>query len=135
MELFEGFGYMVKFLLCCIPGILVFWGICNMYESAVVRRFHACSKVPYPDDANASAAEISAFLKNEMRKRDLDNAEGLNVASLDNEIADRILCDVHENFKHFVKYIHVMGCELVIEKVSNNDIEEERASKQMRNRK
>ena len=124
MDLFEGFGYTIKFILCCIPGILVFWGICRMYESAAVRRFHACRNVPCPDDANDSAAEMSGFLRNRMKEKGLDKAEDLHVEDLDNDIANSILCNMHDNFRHLVKYIHVLGCELVIKKVSESDIED-----------
>lgn len=93
----------------CYYAFRLGYGFC---QSDKAKKLNACTTCPPPDDAIASKQETDSFLFEIAEKR------------VDEQIYHSLQTEDSTQIVEFFRLCHALGCEVVIRKVSNDDIEE-----------
>ena len=87
----------------------------GLYQVFYAKKIHACTTCPPPDDAIESSREVMCFFYNRCREMKLDMSE---------QELKRALINAEKKLEDFCRLCHALGCEVVFQKVSNEDIGE-----------
>lgn len=108
-------GLFAAVALCMIIGIASLWGY-NRHRKKLCQELHAAYQFPWPDDATTCQRVIDRFLC-DAQKSIADPSEESKLWKMPDRRSEDI------NF--FIRMCHALGCEIVIRRVANHDIEED----------
>lgn len=106
-------GLIVTGLLIALVGIVFLWGY-NRQRKKLCQELHAAYQFPWPDDATKCQDAIQAFLRKAERNIAVPSDEMKIWESPDSSSSD---------INFFIRMCHALGCEIVIRRVADHDIE------------
>lgn len=124
MNLIEELFTAIAISLCMMPGAAAFLFLVRVFKFFSARQYNACTSMPYPDDATESGREIGRFLSKLAGERKTEIIDGLRSRGFDYGTLLGLFGGYCDMFNEYIRYMHALGCELKIEKVSDEDIEE-----------
>lgn len=108
-------GFFTAGALCVIIGISSLWGY-NRHRKKLCQELHAAYQFPWPDDATTCQSAIDLFLYNAQKSIAEPSEESLLWKMPDRR---------SEDINFFIRMCHALGCEIVIRRVADHDIEED----------
>lgn len=106
-------GLFAAVALCVIVGIAFLWGY-NRWRKKLCQELHAAYQFPWPDDATKCQDAIRGFLRKAERDIAVPSDEMKLWGTPDS-------CRSDINF--FIRMCHALGCEIVIRRTADHDIE------------
>lgn len=106
-------GLYVVGLLGVFIGFSFLWGY-NRHRKKLCRELHAAYLYPYTDSAIKSQSEIYYFLRKAGREV---------AAPTEEHQLWQLLSDRDPDIRFFIRMCHALGCEIVIRRVADHDIE------------
>ena len=107
-------GLIVAGVLIALVGIVFLWGY-NRQRKKLCQELHAAYQFPWPDDATKCQDAIWAFLRKAERNIAVPSDEMKLWEAPDSRSSD---------INFFIRMCHALGCEIVIHRVADHDIEE-----------
>lgn len=108
-------GFFTAGALCVIIGISSLWGY-NRHRKRLCQELHAAYQFPWPDDATTCQMAIDRFLCDAQKSIAEPSEESLLWKMPDRR---------SEDINFFIRMCHALGCEIVIRRVADHDIEED----------
>ena len=106
-------GLIVTGVLIVLVGIVFLWGY-NRQRKKLCQELHAAYQFPWPDDATKCQGAIRAFLRKAER----------NIAVPSDEMKIwEAPASSSSDINFFIRMCHALGCEIVIRRVADHDIE------------
>lgn len=106
-------GLFAAGVLIALIGIVFLWGY-NRQRKKLCQELHAAYQFPWPDDATKCQDAVDGFLRKAER--------GITVPSDEMKLWEAP-GSRSEDINFFIRMCHALGCEIVIRRVANRDIE------------